>query len=185
MGWIMFTDEQMQRAIRAQDDSAQDMSDQVRLVAGPGTGKSSTIEKRVCFLLQQGIDPNRIYAVSFTRASSIDLRARIKSYCISRGVPGVEGVRISTLHSLSLHILRAAGLLVNYPAEPLVLDKWELSNIIDSEYMNIHHVGKERSEDIRKNHEAFWSTGVWAPDNYVPPDEPITDAERTSTTFCR
>ena len=46
---------------------------QVRLVAGPGTGKSSTIEERVCWLLREGLDPANIAVVSFTNASVIDL----------------------------------------------------------------------------------------------------------------
>jgi hypothetical protein len=76
-------------------------------------------------------------------------------------------------------MLRAANLL-HYPADPLVLDGWELTNVFDAEFGHANGLGKTRSEEIRREHEAFWSTGQWAPPNYIPPDPPITAAERAS-----
>jgi superfamily I DNA/RNA helicase len=50
----------IQDADRVQQNAANDPSPQVRLMAGPGTGKSSAIEKRVCWLLNQGVPTNEI-----------------------------------------------------------------------------------------------------------------------------
>ena len=88
-------------------------------------------------------------------------------------------MRVSTLHSLALRLLRAAGLL-HYPADPLVLDNWELESIFDAEFGISHGVGKKRREEIRREHEAFWSTGQWNPPNYIPAVPPITPAERAA-----
>ncbi len=117
--------------------------------------------------------------VSFTRASSVELRNRIHTYCAQQSQPNGADVRVSTLHSLALRMLKAAGLL-HYPADPLVLDDWELENVFDSEFGYSHGFGKKRREDIRRDHEAFWSTGQWMPPNYIPAVPPITLAERTS-----
>ena len=57
--------------------AAQDAAPQIRLVAGPGTGKSATIERRVAHLLNSGADPQRLYVISFTRATCGELTARI------------------------------------------------------------------------------------------------------------
>ena len=76
-------------------------------------------------------------------------------------------------------MLRAAGLL-RYPADPLVLDNWELENIFDAEFGESVGTGKRRREAIRREHEAFWNTGTWNPGAYVPADPPITMAERNS-----
>lgn len=171
------TPQQVQAAEAIQHAAAHDGSSQVRLVAGPGTGKSFSIEERVCWLLAQGATPRSIAVVSFTRASSVELRNRIHLYCTSRGQPLGNQVRVSTLHSLALRILRAAGLL-HYPADPLVLDSWELENVFDAEFGHCHGIGKRRREEIRRDHEAFWNTGQWGPPNYVPPDPPITAQER-------
>jgi DNA helicase-2/ATP-dependent DNA helicase PcrA len=117
-----------------QHNAAQDASSAVRLIAGPGTGKSRCIEQRVCWLLTRGIDPTRIFVVSFTRASTRDLRDRVRRYCQAEGQAGAVDVQVSTVHSLALRTLRRAGLLARYPADPLVLDDWELTNIFDTEF---------------------------------------------------
>src|SRR6266567_2506882 len=158
-----------------QRTAAQDPSTTVRLVAGPGTGKSSAIEQRVYWLLAQGVAPARIFVISFTRASAKDLRERIKRYCETRGQSGGGAVQVSTLHSLALRTLRRAGLLGRYPVDPLVLDDWEVANIFDPEFGASSGIGsKKRRAQIRYFHEAFWSTGVNSPPNYLPPKPPIS-----------
>jgi hypothetical protein len=59
------------------------------------------------------------------------------------------------------------------------MDDWELENVFDAEFGEISGIGKRRREKIRQDHEAFWGTGQWGPPNYVPPDPPISVAERT------
>ena len=85
-------------AQQQQNQAAHSGSPQVRLIAGPGTGKSSAIEERVRWLIEQGVEPGAIFAVSFTRASTSDLRTRIRSYCAKKGLNANE-VSVSTLHS--------------------------------------------------------------------------------------
>ena len=73
--------EQIQEAGAAQRAAAVDSNDHVRLIAGPGTGKSFTIEERVVSLLDLGVKPAGIVAVSFTRASAFDLQDRVQRAC--------------------------------------------------------------------------------------------------------
>jgi DNA helicase-2/ATP-dependent DNA helicase PcrA len=75
-------------------------------------------------------------------------------------------------------VLRQAGLLGTYPTDPLVLDEWETENIFDAEFGETFGILKSRREEIRRDHEAFWSTNQWGPPNYVPPNPPITVEER-------
>lgn len=178
---MSLTQAQKQAAQAAQHYAAHDPGSQVRLVAGPGTGKSSAIEERVRWLLEHSVQPASIYTVSFTRASALDLRQRIYEYCSTRGYPSVSQVKVRTLHSLALLTLRAAGLLTAYPADPLVLDAWELENVFDAEFGHASGIGsKKRREEIRREREAFWSTGQLAPANFVQATPPITTAERTA-----
>jgi len=171
--------QQIQAAEATQRAAAHDVAQQIRLVAGPGTGKSYSIEERVFWLLGQGVQPQTINAVSFTRASSVELRVRIHAYCAAHNQQDGTSVRVSTLHSLALRMLKAANLL-HYPADPLVLDSWELENVFDAEFGHANGLGKKRREEIRREHEAFWSTGQWAPPNYIPPNPPITQGERNA-----
>lgn len=61
----------------------------------------------------------------------------------------------------------------------MVLDDWELENIFDAEFGKTRDIStKKRQQEIRKAHEAFWSTGDWEPPNYILPDPKISEEER-------
>jgi DNA helicase II / ATP-dependent DNA helicase PcrA len=178
---MSFNEETFQAAIAAQRDAAHDGADHVRTIAGPGTGKSFTIEERVCWLLGLGVDPKSIAAVSFTRASAADLEHRVRAACDARGHDHGE-IRISTLHSLALRTLKAHGALAAYPVDPSVFDQWELRNLFDAEFGHAKGVARiKRRAEIRTDFEAFWSTGSHAPrPSQRPPDPPITAQERAA-----
>ncbi|MCH7627048.1 MAG: UvrD-helicase domain-containing protein, partial [Chloroflexi bacterium] len=92
---------QLQLAQQQQNQAALDPSTKILLVAGPGTGKSSTIQQRVDFLLSAGVVPAEIYIISFTNASTDDLKQRIVKYCSAKGrAQQVNGVAVCTMHSL-------------------------------------------------------------------------------------
>lgn len=172
------TQAQIAAAQAIQHAAAHDASSQVRLVAGPGTGKSASIEERVSWLLGQGTAAQSICAISFTRASSTDLRLRVHGYCTSEGHANATQVGVTTMHSLGLRLLQLAGQLQAYPVSPLVLDDWETENIFDAEYRDTYGGGIRRARDVRADHDAFWNTGVWLPPNLAPPNPPISAAER-------
>ena len=152
------TPAQLQLAQADQRTAAHDGRLQVRLVAGPGTGKSFTIEDRVSWLLQNGVEAQHIFAISFTNASAQDLRVRIAQYCQSIGLDG-SAVSVTTMHSLALRMLRVAGLLQRFPAPPTVIDQWEITNIFTAEFCSDFGVGVRRAGYIQRDHEAYWSTG--------------------------
>lgn len=170
-------EEEREQATEQQRLAARDGSAQTRLVAGPGTGKSSAIEERVLWLMRDELVPaTAVFAISFTRASTSDLRSRIDAYCTLAGIDSTA-VRVSTVHSLALRLLRQAGRLIRFPAGPSVLDEWEIDNIFNAELSDRSGITPGRCDDIRRHHEAMWSTGTFNPPNYVPPTPPISDDE--------
>lgn len=174
------TPQQIAAAKLVQDAAAQDLNQTVRLVAGPGTGKSFVIEGRVHHLLSNGVPADNIIAISFTRAAAKDLKDRIYSFCTANGQASVTDVRVVTLHSLALYILRRTGNLNLFPTEPSIMDDWELSAIFDAEYGNITNNNATRCEEIRRDHEAFWSTGNYNPPNLPALNNPVSLQERNS-----
>ncbi len=176
---MAITANQIQQAKEIQDNAAHDLNDAVRLVAGPGSGKSFVIEERVTWLIQnQNILPCDIIAISFTRASANDLKERIYSKGYAAGINNIDRVRVSTLHSLALFILRKTGNLAQYPTDPTILDDWEILKIFDSEFSRSLGSTPTRASEIRRDHEAFWSTGNWNPANLPTFNNPITHQER-------
>lgn len=150
---------QRQQADQSQWTAARDNATQVRLVAGPGTGKSHTIEKRVADLLTNGVLPRNLYVISFTRATCEELSHRIVGFCTNMACQNsAQGVRVSTMHALALRILRRANLLSSYPSTPIMLDTWEQKTVYDGELASALGCSRTRTEEIRLAHDAQWQT---------------------------
>ncbi len=78
----------------------------IRIAAGPGTGKTWSLMRRVARLLDRdGIDPERLWIVTFTRTAAADLVSNLENL----GVPGADRVRAGTLHSHCFGVLSRAG----------------------------------------------------------------------------
>lgn len=91
----------------------------IRAVAGPGSGKSFAIKKRILRLLETGISPDKIIAITFTRTAAHDLKTEISSL----GIDGAEDVHSRTLHSHALRILMREGVLEHTGRNPrMVID---------------------------------------------------------------
>src|SRR5208337_2641260 len=72
------------------------------IFAGAGSGKTRVLTYRVAHLLQRGVSPFRILAVTFTNRASQEMRQRT----INLAGPAGRDVWISTFHSLAVRILR-------------------------------------------------------------------------------
>ncbi len=154
------TPAQRDAAEQKQWAAAQDSAGEVRLVAGPGTGKSKVIEMRVAHVLNNEGDPSKVYVISFTKAAYAELRDRIANFCSGQAcAAAATQIRISTMHSLALRILRAANLLsALYPSDPSIIDKWECKEIYDKEFATVMHCTPTRAGEIRLAHDAAWQT---------------------------
>ncbi|KAK9102820.1 hypothetical protein Sjap_020074 [Stephania japonica] len=74
------------------------------IVAGPGSGKTSTMVGRVMMLLYKGISPSNILAMTFTTAAASEMRDRIGSLA---GKGAAKELTISTFHSFCLQLCRS------------------------------------------------------------------------------
>ena len=75
----------------------------VCILAGAGTGKTTTITRRIAWQAASGaFAASAIVAVTFTDKAAGELRSRLVAL-------GVEGVRASTFHSAALALLRRFG----------------------------------------------------------------------------
>lgn len=77
----------------------------LRVMAGPGTGKTFAMKRRLMRLLEEGLaEPGRILAVTFTRNAAADLVKELGDL----GVSGCEQIWAGTLHSYCFSLLNGA-----------------------------------------------------------------------------
>ncbi len=79
----------------------------LRVAAGAGTGKTTTIVERIAYLVSTGIDPSRILGVTFTNKAADELNLRV-----IEAIGGDESDRIpdiSTYHGFAAAILDEFG----------------------------------------------------------------------------
>ena len=85
------------------------------IVAGAGTGKTKTLAARVVQLIEDGVDPQRILLLTFTRRAASEMLNRVAGATDERAASRVWG---GTFHATSNRLLRnfgqAAGLSPNF-----------------------------------------------------------------------
>lgn len=93
----------------------------VLCVAPAGSGKTTTLVARIAWLLDEGVEPATICAITFNRRAAEELRERVEAAIAPLGEGLAGRIRIRTFHALGLEMLREAG----EPVTPL-LDRDEI-----------------------------------------------------------
>lgn len=130
------------------------------VLAGPGTGKTSTLKARHAFLVSRNVPPECVFVVTFTQKAAEELRIRLS------GQSG-SNAWIGTFHSHCLRLLRRfseeAGLAKNFK----VLDPAGQQRVL-------RELGVEWNQDDGDLTDMFSS---WK-DNLLTPDEVMAEANR-------
>jgi len=107
-----------------------------RLLAGPGTGKTKTLTRRVLSLiLQHNADPETILLLTFTRLAAAQLKVEIKKVLepLGKATP-----QVSTLHSFALkQILYNSSRVDALPRPIRIADDWEERHIIQEDLKRV------------------------------------------------
>ncbi len=77
------------------------------IAAGAGSGKTRTLTSRLIYLLDSGIKPENIIAITFTNKAANEMRSRISNSQLP--IPNYQFPFVGTFHSLGARILKKWG----------------------------------------------------------------------------
>lgn len=90
------------------------------VVAGPGTGKTSTLIHRIKYLVEEeGVGPSEILALTFTNKAALELVERLRS----AGIANAANIWAGTFHAFGLEFLRKYHQRFGLDADLNVADK--------------------------------------------------------------
>jgi ATP-dependent DNA helicase UvrD/PcrA len=98
------------------------------IVAGAGTGKTQTLTARVAWLIEEGIRPERLLLLTFTRRSAREMLARTQAMLGARMPLGIVG---GTFHSVAYRLIRRHAATLGLGEATTVIDSSDVADLID------------------------------------------------------
>lgn len=107
---------------RAQEEAIRHRTGPMMVLAGPGSGKTTVITRRVSYLTGEcGVNPADILVITFTRAAAAEMRERYEKLA-----NGTSRTVFGTFHSVFFRILKFA---YRYSAENIVREEQQAQMI--------------------------------------------------------
>jgi len=125
-------DRTKQQLNSAQREAVEHMAGPILVLAGAGAGKTKVLVSRIINLIENGVSPDNILAITFTNKAAGEMRERVLSSLgenihINRPTYGSYYDKkipfVSTFHSLGVHILRNDGEIIGVPRTFKIYDR--------------------------------------------------------------
>ena len=84
------------------------------VIAGAGSGKTRVLTYRIAYLMQQGVDPFNILALTFTNKAAREMKERIGRIV---GPSEARNLWMGTFHSVFARILREEASKLGFPRD--------------------------------------------------------------------
>jgi ATP-dependent DNA helicase Rep len=119
------------------------------VLAGAGSGKTRVISYKIVRLLQHGLAPKEIAAITFTNKASQEMRERAKQLV---GARAAKDLAISTFHSLGVRMLREDGTKLGLKEQFSILDSDDVLGVLKD---------AGSTTDIKLARQWQWTISLW------------------------
>ena len=96
------------------------------IIAGAGSGKTRVLTSRIAYMIEQGVRPESILALTFTNKAAKEMRERIEAMV----GPQSRYIRMGTFHSVFARILRENAERMGYPQAFTIYESNDAKNLI-------------------------------------------------------
>jgi ATP-dependent DNA helicase Rep len=108
-------------------DAVHHLASPCLVLAGAGSGKTRVITHKIARLMQAGVEPARIAAITFTNKAAAEMRERAKALV---GPRAAKALVVSTFHSLGVRLLRADGERIGLKPNFSILDSDDVLGVL-------------------------------------------------------
>lgn len=110
------------------------------VVAGAGSGKTRVLTYKIAYLIEKGMEPESILALTFTNKAAREMKERIKAMIGKKA----ERLWMGTFHSIFARILRAESKHINYRPNFSIYDREDsvslVSNVMQDLNINLENL---------------------------------------------
>jgi DNA helicase-2/ATP-dependent DNA helicase PcrA len=157
---------------REQQEAVEHLEGPLLVLAGAGSGKTRVVTTRICRLIDGGISPQRILAVTFTNKAAQEMKERVQS--MTR-----QNVLITTFHSLGAKILRESIHLLGYSSGFSIYDEEDSLKLLKQCLTDV----ASKAKDLVKQAKAIRGMISSSKNELVDPDsvdhfDLVTETER-------
>ena len=138
------------------------------VIAGAGSGKTRVLTYRIAYLLNKGIDPFNVLALTFTNKAAREMKERIITLI---GDGDARNVWMGTFHSVFARILRFDGSHLGYPSNFTIYDS-------DDSKRLIRQIIKDKNLDNKTYNPSYVQARIsMAKSSLILPDNYSSNAE--------
>ena len=102
------------------------------VIAGAGTGKTKTLAHRVAHLIVNGVDPNRILLLTFSRRAAVEMTDRVKRITAAAlGTGHVDLAWAGTFHAVGARLLREYAHRIGLQPSFTIHDRSDAADLMD------------------------------------------------------
>lgn len=131
------------------------------IIAGAGSGKTRVLTMRIAYMLQRGVKPYNILALTFTNKAAREMKERISSIL---PYSATRGMSMGTFHAVFCRILRAEASLLGFPEAFTIYDTADSRNVVKAIIKEM-----ELPDDRYKPNEVYSRISL-AKNNLILPD---------------
>jgi len=111
----------------AQREAVENTEGPTMVIAGAGSGKTRVLTYRIAHLMNKGVDPFHILALTFTNKAAREMKKRIGEIV---GEAEARNLWMGTFHSIFARILRIESEKIGYPRDFTIYDTADSKNLI-------------------------------------------------------